>query len=59
MPEDKPKEEKKSEGKYSVAEIATQTEPRIYDGEKTYTMEEALVLALNKLDNMEKKIIGE
>ena len=59
MPEEKPKEEKKPEGKYSIAEVATQTEPRIFDGKNTYTMEEALVLALNKLDNMEKKIIGE
>lgn len=61
MPEEKPevKEEKKPEEKYSVADIATQTEPRIFDGEKTYTMEEALVLALNKLDKMQKKIIGE
>ncbi len=56
--EPKSKEEKKPEGKYSIADVATQTEPRIYDGEKTYTMEEALVLALNKLDNMEKKIVG-
>ena len=60
MPEEKPeqKEEVKEEGKYSVAEVATQTEPRIFDGKKTYTTEEALVLALNKLDNMEKKIVG-
>ena len=50
------KEEKKE--RYIVVEVATQSEPRISDGEKTYTMEEALVLALNKLDNMEKKIIG-
>ncbi len=57
MPEEKPVE-KKSVERYSVQEIATQSEPRISDGEKIYTMEEALVLALNKLDNMEKKIVG-
>lgn len=43
---------------YSLADVATATEPRIYDGEKAYTIEEALVIILNKLDNMEKKIVG-
>ena len=53
-----PEEKKAVKDKYSVEDVATQTEPRIYDGEKTYTLEEALVLALNKLDNMEKQIVG-
>ena len=53
-----PKEEKNQEGKYSVVDVATQTEPRVFDGEKSYTIEEALVLALNKIDIMQKKIIG-
>ena len=52
------KETKKSEEKYSVAEVSTQSEPRVYDGEKTYTIEETLVLVLNTLDKMQKKIIG-
>ena len=54
---DKDKSKKQGE-KFSVADIATQSELRIYDGDKTYTIEEALVLLLNKLDNMEKKIVG-
>lgn len=49
-------EEKKD--KYGLVEVATETAVRISDGEKAYTIEEALVLALNKLDNMEKKIVG-
>jgi len=51
-----PKEEKE---KYTVADVATASEPRIHDGEKFYTLEEALVLVLNKLDKMQKKIVGE
>ena len=58
MVKEKVKEENKQEGKYSIADVATQTEPRVFDGEKTYTIEEALVLVLNKVDDMQKKIIG-
>lgn len=52
------KEEKQEEEKYSVAEVTTATEPRIYDGENIYTIEQSLVLVLNKLERMEKKIVG-
>lgn len=52
------KKEVKEEVKYSVENIPTQTTPMISDGKKAYTLEEALVIALNKLDNMEKKIVG-
>ena len=50
--------ENKKEEKYSIADVATATEPRITEGEKIYTLEEALVLILNKLDKLEKKIVG-
>lgn len=43
---------------FVVAEVSTKSEPRIYDGEKAYTVEEAMALILNKLDNIEKKIVG-
>ncbi len=52
------KEENKEEEKYNIIDVATATEPRISEGEKIYTTAEALVLILNKLDKMEKKIIG-
>ena len=60
MPEGKEesKEEKKIEEKYSVVDVATQSEPRITDGKDIYTIEQALVLALNKLEEMKKKIVG-
>lgn len=54
-----PKEEvKEKEVKYSVVEIATATEPKIHDGKDVYTIEQALVMILNKIEDMEKKIIG-
>ena len=56
--EPKNKEEGKTEEKYSIQEIATQSEPRIFDGERTYTTEEALVLVLNQLKEMQDKILG-
>jgi len=58
MEEAKP-EEKELKGKYSIVEIATQTEPRISDGKNIYTMQEALVLTLNQIEEMKKKIVGE
>ncbi len=45
----KKKIEPKTEEKYSVQEIATKSEPRIFDGERTYTTEEALELILTKI----------
>ncbi len=56
MPDEK--KEVKEEPKYSVAEIATATEPKIYDGKDFHTIEQALVTILNKIEDMEKKIIG-
>ncbi len=52
------KKEVKEEGKYKVQEVATASEPRISDGEKVYTLEESMVLLLNKLDNIEKNVVG-
>jgi len=57
MAKEENKEVKEKE-KYSVEDVATATEPRIYDGEKTHTLEEGIVIILNKLDKMEKKIVG-
>lgn len=52
------KKEEQQEDKFSLAEVPTQTEPRIYDGKKAYTIQEAMVLILNKLEKIEKNIVG-
>ncbi len=52
------KEEKKEVEKFSAGEIATATEQRIIEGENVYTSVQALAMILNKLDNLEKKIVG-
>ena len=50
--------EKQSEGEFKLAEVTIDTKVVITDGKNTYTPEEALVLVLNKLDNLQKKLVG-
>ena len=58
------KENKEEKSRYSVVEVSTQTAPMIEDAaaekpeNKYLTIEQALVQILNKLDNMEEKIVG-
>ena len=52
------KEHEQPQPAFSVVEVAKTTDKMISDGENVYTVEEALGLILNKLDNMEKKIVG-
>jgi len=52
------KKESEEQERYSVEDVTTATEPRIYDGEKTHTLEEGIVIILNKLDKIEKNIVG-
>ncbi len=57
MPKEQEKQEESKE-KYSVVEATTATEPRIFDGKDAYTIEQALVELLNKVDKMSEKIVG-
>ena len=53
-----PEPTKENKGEFRLAEVATETKIVIAQGEKTYSPEEALVLVLNKLDKLEKKLVG-
>ena len=63
MPKDEEKKSKE-EVRYNVVQVPTQTTPMIEDTteekpeDRYITTEQALVLILNKLDNMQKKIVG-
>lgn len=55
--EEKPKVEKKeAKLKYSVGEVITQTTPAVLYEENAMTLEETLVMILNKLDKIEKSV---
>ncbi len=53
MTEEKPKE------KYNIKQVPTQTEDMICEDDTPYTDREVLLLLLRKVDNLEKKIVGE
>lgn len=53
-----PEKENQNKGEFSLAEVATETKVVISDGKNQYTPEEALVLILNKITKLEKKLVG-
>lgn len=50
--------EEKSKEKFGVAEVPIETKLMVTDGEKVYTTEESLILILNKIERLEKKLVG-